>query len=164
MATAAALECQEFPLPAEHSSTRTGMTKHEAGDAADFLAEFAANQGEFSVQSEITLDFNTIDRFSLISRAREILTVQGIVVITNYAPRGEIDAIRSDLERVCEGVGLVWKIHVIDLVRFWCRDGRPKTAIRDNGPLQGRILSRRQGRAGEGGNAPHRQKRYDAVS
>ena len=62
------------------------------------------------------------------------------------------------------GVGLVWKIHVIDLVRFWCRDGRPKTAIRDNGPLQGRILSRRQGRAGEGGNAPHRQKRYDAVS
>ena len=63
-----------------------------------------------------------------------------------------------------EGVGLVWKIQVIDLVRFWCRDGRPKTAIRDNGPLQGRILSRRQGRAGEGGNAPHRQKRYDAVS
>ena len=62
------------------------------------------------------------------------------------------------------GVGLVWKIQVIDLVRFWCRDGRPKTAIRDNGPLQGRILSRRQGRAGEGGNAPHRQKRYDAVS
>ena len=62
------------------------------------------------------------------------------------------------------GVGLVWKIEVIDLVRFWCRDGRPKTAIRDNGPLQGRILSRRQGRAGEGGNAPHRQKRYDAVS
>ena len=62
------------------------------------------------------------------------------------------------------GVGLVWKIHVIDLVRFWCRDGRPKTAIRDNGPLQGRILLRRQGRAGEGGNAPHRQKRYDAVS
>ena len=63
-----------------------------------------------------------------------------------------------------QGVGLVWKIQVIDLVRFWCRDGRPKTAIRDNGPLQGRILSRRQGRAGEGGNAPHRQKRYDAVS
>ena len=62
------------------------------------------------------------------------------------------------------GVGLVWKIQVIDLVRFWCRDERPKTAIRDNGPLQGRILSRRQGRAGEGGNAPHRQKRYDAVS
>ena len=48
-------------------------------------------------------------------------------------------------------MGLVWKIHVIDLVRFWCRDGRPKTAIRDNGPLQGRILSRRQGRAGEVG-------------
>ena len=66
--------------------------------------------------------------------------------------------------RVRTGVGLVWKIEVIDLVRFWCRDGRPKTAIRDNGPLQGRILSRRQGRAGEGGNAPHRQKRYDAVS
>ena len=105
MATAAALECQEFPLPAEHSSTRTGMAKHEAGDAADFLAEFAANQGEFSVQSEITLDFNTIDRFSLISRAREILTVQGIVVVTNYAPRGEIDAIRSDLERVCDAYG-----------------------------------------------------------
>ena len=63
-----------------------------------------------------------------------------------------------------EGVGLVWKIQVIDLVRFLCRDERPKTAIRDNGPLQGRILSRRQGRAGEGGNAPHRQKRYDAVS
>ena len=62
------------------------------------------------------------------------------------------------------GVGLVWKIYVIDLVRFLCRDERPKTAIRDNGPLQGRILSRRQGRAGEGGNAPHRQKRYDAVS
>ena len=66
--------------------------------------------------------------------------------------------------RVERGVGLVWKIEVIDLVRFWCRDGRPKTAIRDNGPLQGRILSRRQCRAGEGGNAPHRQKRYDAVS
>ena len=49
-------------------------------------------------------------------------------------------------------------------MRLWCRDRRPKTAIRDNGPLQGRILSRRQGRAGEGGNAPHRQKRYDAVS
>ena len=48
-------------------------------------------------------------------------------------------------------MGLVWKIQVIDLVRFWCRDERPKTAIRDNGPLQGRILSRRQGRAGEGG-------------
>ena len=63
-----------------------------------------------------------------------------------------------------EGVGLVWKIQVIDLVRFLCRDERPKSAIRDNGPLQGRILSRRQGRAGEGGNAPHRQKRYDAVS
>ena len=34
-----------------------------------------------------------------------------------------------------------------------------KSAIRDNGPLQGRILSRRQGRAGEVPNAP-RQKRY----
>ena len=67
-------------------------------------------------------------------------------------------------KKLAKGVGLVWKIEVIDLVRFWCRDGRPKTAIRDNGPLQGRILSRRQGRAGEGGNAPHRQKRYDAVS
>ena len=70
----------------------------------------------------------------------------------------------SQMGRFGSGVGLVWKIEVIDLVRFWCRDGRPKTAIRDNGPLQGRILSRRQGRAGEGGNAPHRQKRYDAVS
>ena len=69
-----------------------------------------------------------------------------------------------DSEPFPTGMGLVWKIQVIDLVRFWCRDGRPKTAIRDNGPLQGRILSRRQGRAGEGGNAPHRQKRYDAVS
>ena len=65
---------------------------------------------------------------------------------------------------VVVGVGLVLKIQVIDLVRFLCRDERPKSAIRDNGPLQGRILSRRQGRAGEGGNAPHRQKRYDAVS
>ena len=76
-----------------------------------------------------------------------------------------IDRERRMVERrIRQGVGLVWKIQVIDLVRFWCRDGRPKTAIRDNGPLQGRILSRRQGRAGEGGNAPHRQKRYDAVS
>ena len=80
------------------------------------------------------------------------------------------EAVRLTLEETppdathWRGVGLVWKIEVIDLVRFWCRDGRPKTAIRDNGPLQGRILSRRQGRAGEGGNAPHRQKRYDAVS
>ena len=74
------------------------------------------------------------------------------------------DETRAELDTIEQGVGLVWKIHVIDLVRFWCRDGRPKTAIRDNGPLQGRILSRRQGRAGEGGNAPHRQKRYDAVS
>ena len=74
------------------------------------------------------------------------------------------DPIEATETTVELGVGLVWKIHVIDLVRFWCRDGRPKTAIRDNGPLQGRILSRRQGRAGEGGNAPHRQKRYDAVS
>ena len=72
--------------------------------------------------------------------------------------------VAEQAETVQAGVGLVWKIEVIDLVRFWCRDGRPKTAIRDNGPLQGRILSRRQGRAGEGGNAPHRQKRYDAVS
>ena len=105
MATAAALKCEEFPLQAEHFSTRTGMTKDEVGDAADFLAEFVANQGEFSVQGEITLDFNTIDRISLISRARELLTDQGVVVVTNYAPREDIDAIRSDLERVCDAYG-----------------------------------------------------------
>ena len=85
---------------------------------------------------------------------------------SGYTSVGEFHYLHHGPEGVAydEGVGLVWKIHVIDLVRFWCRDGRPKTAIRDNGPLQGRILSRRQGRAGEGGNAPHRQKRYDAVS
>ena len=82
--------------------------------------------------------------------------------IVERLQRGEVDI--ADDFADSTGVGLVWKIQVIDLVRFWCRDGRPKTAIRDNGPLQGRILSRRQGRAGEGGNAPHRQKRYDAVS
>ena len=86
------------------------------------------------------------------------------VGVGDYNNDGRIDFLFSNVSTTPpRGVGLVWKIQVIDLVRFWCRDGRPKTAIRDNGPLQGRILSRRQGRAGEGGNAPHRQKRYDAV-
>jgi len=102
MATAAALEYQEFPLEAQHSATRTGMTDHEAGDAADFLAEFVANQGEFSVQSDITLDFNTIDRISLISRARELLEDQGVVMVTNYTPHEDIDRIRYDFETVCD--------------------------------------------------------------
>ena len=97
-----------------------------------------------------------------------------IISVKSYAPQSDdaflgTDALGRDLlSRMLHGarltgVGLVWKIEVIDLVRFWCRDGRPKTAIRDNGPLQGRILSRRQGRAGEGGNAPHRQKRYESA-
>ena len=82
----------------------------------------------------------------------------------DYIFENEWQSFRTKKDRSLEGVGLVWKIQVIDLVRFLRRDERPKSAIRDNGPLQGRILSRRQGRAGEGGNAPHRQKRYDAVS
>ena len=49
-------------------------------------------------------------------------------------------------------------------MRFCVETKRPKTAIRDNGAAPRQDLSRRQGRAGEGGNAPHRQKRYDAVS
>ena len=96
-------------------------------------------------------------------------SVEGIGnVFVEFEPGTDMQAALSDVETAIdqvttlpEGVGLVWKIEVIDLVR---RDGRPKSAIRDNGALQGRISSRRQGRAGEGGNAPHRQKRYDAVS
>ena len=38
---------------------------------------------------------------------------------------------------------------VIEVARFRCRNGRPETGFRDNRPSQGRILSRRQGRAGE---------------
>ena len=94
------------------------------------------------------------------------VTLDETVGSTTDTPDDDIDSGNPDPfgTRYSEGVGLVWKIQVIDLVRFLCRDERPKSAIRDNGPLQGRILSRRQGRAGEGGNAPHRQKRYDAVS
>ena len=38
-------------------------------------------------------------------------------------------------------------------------NGQPETGFRDNRPPQGRILSRRQGRAGEGGDAPYRKRR-----
>ena len=96
---------------------------------------------------------------------RILLPLLAIAAAAAFIPDSRAESPATPgLDRESVGVGLVWKIEVIDLVRFWCRDGRPKTAIRDNGPLQGRILSRRQGRAGEGGNAPHRQKRYDAVS
>ena len=99
-----------------------------------------------------------------IMEAARLLTAKRIGVLLVRKAGEDVVGLLSERDIIRAGVGLVWKIQVIDLVRFWCRDGRPKTAIRDNGPLQGRILSRRQGRAGEGGNAPHRQKRYDAVS
>ena len=99
-----------------------------------------------------------------IMEAARLLTAKRIGVLLVRKAGEDVVGLLSERDIIRAGVGLVWKIQVIDLVRFWCRDGRPKTAIRDNGPLQGRILSRRQGRAGEGGNAPHRQRRYDAVS
>ena len=152
-----ALAIREKALGPEHPDVATSLNE---------LAALYHAQGRYADAEPLSKRALAIQEWALGPDHPDVATSLGNLA-SMYLGQGrhtDAEPLYKRSLAIQEGVGLVWKIEVIDLVRFWCRDGRPKTAIRDNGALQGRILSRRQGRAGEGGNAPHRQKRYDAVS